>query len=98
MTTSGSGVVTQASHPRHYRIPHEEGQHEAIRGVIFDMDGTLTLPVIDFDGLRKALNIPRPKDILVEVQKYPPQEVRDLPFCSKHGKTKNTYGKKKKKK
>lgn len=29
-----------------------------VRGVIFDMDGTLTMPVIDFAAMRRRLNIP----------------------------------------
>ncbi len=31
---------------------------------IFDLDGTLTVPVHDFQGIRKTLGIPRDKDIL----------------------------------
>ena len=34
------------------------------RGIIFDMDGTLTVPKINFKELRKRLNIPENKDIL----------------------------------
>lgn len=29
-----------------------------IRTVVFDLDGTLTVPEIDFDGLRRRLNLP----------------------------------------
>jgi hypothetical protein len=32
-------------------------------------DGTLTIPAIDFAGLRAKINVPRPLDILVEVTK-----------------------------
>ena len=35
-----------------------------IRGVIFDMDGTITAPSIDFDGMRAAAGIPAGTDIL----------------------------------
>ena len=35
-----------------------------IRGVIFDMDGTITAPSIDFDGMREAAGIPVGTDIL----------------------------------
>merc|ERR1740136_321405 len=36
----------------------------SIRGIIFDMDGTLTLPVLDFKGLRSKLGIDQTTDIL----------------------------------
>lgn len=35
-----------------------------IQGVIFDMDGTLTIPVLDFKVLRKRLQVPDHIDIL----------------------------------
>eukprot|EP01135_Chromosphaera_perkinsii_P005922 Nk52_evm8s372 gene=Nk52_evmTU8s372 len=35
-----------------------------IRGVVFDMDGTLTLPVLDFSILRQKLGISSKQDIL----------------------------------
>jgi HAD superfamily hydrolase (TIGR01549 family) len=44
------------------------GAHHAARfaAVIFDMDGTLTRPAIDFDGMRRELGIPR-GDIVAEI-------------------------------
>ena len=45
-----------------------------IRGVIFDMDGTLTLPVLNFAEMRSRLNLTPNQDILPTVQKYPPKE------------------------
>ena len=38
-----------------------------IQGVIFDMDGTLTLPVLDFAKLRRMLNVAEGTDILKSV-------------------------------
>lgn len=38
------------------------------------MDGTLTLPVLDFKGMLKSLNLAPGTDILPTVQKYSPQE------------------------
>lgn len=35
-----------------------------IRGIIFDMDGTLTEPVLDFKEIRRQLQIPQGADIL----------------------------------
>lgn len=40
-----------------------------IKGVLFDMDGTLTVPVLDFAGMRNAVGIPRPLDVLEEIEK-----------------------------
>jgi HAD superfamily hydrolase (TIGR01549 family) len=42
----------------------------ALRGVIFDMDGTLTEPVIDFAEMRRRLGIPQ-GDILATVRSWP---------------------------
>ena len=38
-----------------------------IRGVIFDMDGTLTVPVLDFVEMRTRLGLPLGTDILPAV-------------------------------
>ena len=45
-----------------------------IKGVIFDMDGTLTLPVLDFKGIRESLGLSPGTDILTTVQQYTPEE------------------------
>jgi len=37
---------------------------EAIRGIIFDLDGTLTKPILDFNAIREALEIPGKYPIL----------------------------------
>lgn len=44
------------------------------RGWIFDLDGTLTQPVHDFDGLRDALGMPPGVLILEYLQAQPPPE------------------------
>jgi len=57
------------------RLWHESGPESSaprggrppIRGIIFDMDGTLTECQIDFQGLRKALNVPPGADIITHV-------------------------------
>ena len=41
-----------------------------LRGVIFDMDGTLTVPVIDFAEMRRRLGIPD-GDILAVLRSWP---------------------------
>ena len=42
----------------------------ALRGVIFDMDGTLTVPAIDFAGMRRRLEISE-SDILATIKTWP---------------------------
>lgn len=43
------------------------------RNWIFDMDGTLTVPMHDFAWLRRRLGIPSEVDILVDVASRPPE-------------------------
>lgn len=43
---------------------------DGIRGVIFDMDGTLTIPVLDFALMRRRLGIPE-GDILATIRAWP---------------------------
>ena len=45
---------------------------------IFDMDGTLTVAVHDFDAIRAELGLPRGKPILEELARLPEQEARGL--------------------
>ena len=44
------------------------------RAWIFDMDGTLTVPMHDFDWLRKQLSVPASADILQHIAMRPPAE------------------------
>lgn len=43
--------------------------------LVFDMDGTLTRPVIDFDGLRRDLGMAQ-GDLVDEIEKLPPEQQR----------------------
>ena len=45
-----------------------------IKGIIFDMDGTLTMPVIKFSEMRKRLGLSPNQDILPTVQTFPPDK------------------------
>mmetsp|Transcript_29896 Transcript_29896/g.41322 ORF Transcript_29896/g.41322 Transcript_29896/m.41322 type:complete len:200 (-) Transcript_29896:44-643(-) len=45
-----------------------------IKGVIFDMDGTLTIPTLDFHKMRELVGAPQDQDILVVVNSYPPEK------------------------
>ena len=49
------------THSSHKSIRH-------VRGVVFDMDGTLTLPTLDFAEMKRRLKLPPSSDILVSVQ------------------------------
>lgn len=46
------------------------GGLDGVRGVIFDMDGTLTVPALDFAAMRERLGIPA-GDILAAVRSWP---------------------------
>ncbi len=43
---------------------------ERFKGIIFDMDGTLTVPTINFTEIRKALGIPEGLDLLKVIETY----------------------------
>jgi HAD superfamily hydrolase (TIGR01549 family) len=45
-----------------------------IRHWVFDMDGTLTLPVHDFPAIKRALEIPQEDDILLHLAALPADE------------------------
>lgn len=47
-----------------------------IRGVIFDMDGTLVEPAIDFAGMRRAVGVPE-GDILHVIETWSPERQRE---------------------
>ncbi len=47
-----------------------------VSGVIFDLDGTLTKPVIDFSAMRRRLGIPE-GDILAAVRSWPEERCRE---------------------
>lgn len=49
-----------------------------IRLVIFDMDGTITRPYLDFPRIRAALGLPEP--LLESLQALPPGPARDRAF------------------
>ena len=65
---NGEQIPAQASARHLYSTIRE------IKGVIFDMDGTLTLPVLNFLEMRTRLGIPRGADILPTVLKMPREE------------------------
>jgi HAD superfamily hydrolase (TIGR01509 family) len=46
----------------------------AFKGLIFDMDGTLTVPTIDFIQVRKELGIPRGNDLVKMIESWPEEK------------------------
>eukprot|EP00195_Chlamydomonas_chlamydogama_P012668 CAMPEP_0202910922 /NCGR_PEP_ID=MMETSP1392-20130828/53463_1 /ASSEMBLY_ACC=CAM_ASM_000868 /TAXON_ID=225041 /ORGANISM="Chlamydomonas chlamydogama, Strain SAG 11-48b" /LENGTH=228 /DNA_ID=CAMNT_0049601211 /DNA_START=82 /DNA_END=768 /DNA_ORIENTATION=+ len=51
-----------------------------IRGVVFDMDGTLTIPVIDFAEMRRRAGVPQGQDILDAINSWADQAQRDRAY------------------
>ncbi|MHC4760857.1 MAG: HAD family hydrolase [Planctomycetota bacterium] len=46
-----------------------------VNAVIFDLDGTLTEPVLDFDTIRSEMDLPpESTDILAAIEAMPPGE------------------------
>lgn len=45
-----------------------------LKAVAFDMDGTLTVPVLDFAAMRRRCRVPSGADILEELRLRPPEE------------------------
>lgn len=54
------------------------------QGIIFDMDGTITIPIIDFDKLRNALGIKEADILLTVVQKPEPERTELLQIIEKY--------------
>lgn len=54
--------------------PASSGPMLEVGGVIFDMDGTLTIPVLNFLEIKTRLGLTPQQDILPTVQKFPPEE------------------------
>lgn len=42
-----------------------------LRGVVFDMDGTLTVPCLDFAEMRRRVGVTSSGDILHEIEAWP---------------------------
>lgn len=50
----------------------------SLRYWIFDMDGTLTVPMHDFDGIRASLGLPEGLPILEAIEELPEAESEDI--------------------
>eukprot|EP00882_Tetradesmus_deserticola_P002314 GHRQ01002471.1.p1 GENE.GHRQ01002471.1~~GHRQ01002471.1.p1 ORF type:complete len:278 (+),score=83.36 GHRQ01002471.1:246-1079(+) len=54
--------------------PQAAAARRKVRGVVFDMDGTLTVPVIDFQYMRQRAGVGPTGDILDIISSWPPEE------------------------
>ncbi|MDD5728350.1 MAG: HAD family hydrolase [Victivallales bacterium] len=55
------------------------------KGIIFDMDGTLTVPLLDFRRIRKELGAPEGGDLAQLINSWPPERrVRAWATIEKH--------------
>jgi hypothetical protein len=63
------------------RVKAESGEHQArpklerqVQAVLFDMDGTLTRPVLDFARIKQAIGCPQDETILEWLVMQPADE------------------------
>ena len=75
-SSSNQATDEYKTHGKSEQDPQESNDEALteIKGVIFDMDGTMTLPVLDFKEIRASLGLAPGTDILPTVQKYSPEE------------------------
>jgi HAD superfamily hydrolase (TIGR01509 family) len=57
---------------------HDNDQTEPIRGVVFDMDGTLTVCPLDFAAMRADCGLPPCANILAEARKLSPARQAEI--------------------
>ena len=55
----------------------KESQRRILRGVVFDMDGTLTVPNLDFDLMYRRCAVDKNKDILAVLAALPEEDARE---------------------
>jgi HAD superfamily hydrolase (TIGR01549 family) len=78
-TTTTWSMNRSDSRPAHDILRALEPTLSQVRHWVFDMDGTLTVPVHDFAAIRRALSIPEQSDILGHLAQLPADEA-----ASKH--------------
>ena len=57
----------------HLRFPSQSIQ---LKGIIFDLDGTLTKPTLDFAWIKEKLGLPRDANIIEAIEKWPNESDR----------------------
>jgi hypothetical protein len=81
VAAAGGAAVVAVSH-QHQQQQQQQQQQRTLRGVVFDMDGTLTVPTIDFASMyRRVLGDDHPRivsgspiDILHEIAEWSPEK------------------------
>lgn len=73
-STSGLCSGDSASNAGNTLCSHLYSSIHEIKGVIFDMDGTLTVPVLNFNQMRTSIGLPVGTDILTAVLNMPLRE------------------------
>ncbi|KAL2325049.1 hypothetical protein Fmac_024107 [Flemingia macrophylla] len=87
LLVSGSAKAFFLSALPHSKRMSNSGVKTRLRGVVFDMDGTLTIPVIDFPAMYRAVlgdddyrrikaENPYGVDVLREIEAWPPHKQR----------------------
>jgi len=51
--------------------------NQRIAGIVFDMDGTLSIQNLDFDEMYRLAGVPKDKDILTEIKKMSPERAAE---------------------
>jgi hypothetical protein len=80
VAAAGGAAVVAVSHQ--HQQQQQQQQQRTLRGVVFDMDGTLTVPTIDFASMyRRVLGDDHPRivsgspiDILHEIAEWSPEK------------------------
>ncbi|RDY00104.1 Haloacid dehalogenase-like hydrolase domain-containing protein, partial [Mucuna pruriens] len=86
LTSNSAKAFFLSTFPHSKRMSHT-GVKKRLRGVVFDMDGTLTVPVIDFPAMYRAVlgdeeyrrikaENPSGIDILGQIEAWPPHKQR----------------------
>jgi hypothetical protein len=81
VAAAAPAAVVAVSHQQQHQ-QHQQHQQRTLRGVVFDMDGTLTVPTIDFASMyRRVLGDDHPRivsgspiDILHEIAEWSPEK------------------------
>ncbi len=51
--------------------------HEPVRGVVFDLDGTLVDSRLDFEAMRRQMNLPKGAPLLETIAQLPSEQAAD---------------------
>ena len=73
-STSCAPTCTSAAPHTTPETGHGVNENTEIKGVIFDMDGTLTVPVLNFKEMRARLNLAPGVDMLPTIMQYSPEK------------------------